>query len=109
MCVADLDVDALTATRLAGLPRQVVLRVLTDRQPAEHDVAELAAAQLADRRHHPAHAEQRAELLGVARAMTRPGADHFLQRDDVGSIARMTSAVRAGLVRPSSPRQRWML
>ena len=41
------------------------------------------AAQLTRRRHHPSHAEQRADLLGVA-AVVRPGADHFLQRDDVG-------------------------
>ena len=38
---------------------------------------------MARRRHHPAHAEQRAELLGMARGV-RAGADHLLQRDDVG-------------------------
>ena len=57
--------------------------VVRDREAAEHDVAELVAAQLARRRHHPAHAERGADLLGVAAAV-RPGADHFLQRDDVG-------------------------
>ena len=80
--VADRDVHALAAARLARLPRQVVLRVVPDRKPAQHDVAEQAAAQVARRRHHPAHAEQRAELLGVA-GERRAGADHLLQRDDV--------------------------
>ena len=69
--VADGDVDALAAARLARLPGQVVLGVVPDRQPAQHDVAEQAAAQVARRRHHPAHAEQRAELLGVARRAGR--------------------------------------
>ena len=41
------------------------------------------AAQLARRRHDPAHAERGADLFGVAAAV-RAGADHFLQRDDVG-------------------------
>src|SRR6185436_20003116 len=77
------DVDALHPPLLAGLPRQVVLEMLRDWQPAHHHVAELMAAQLACRRHHPAHPELRAELLGMA-AVVRPGADHFLQRDDVG-------------------------
>ena len=77
------DVDALHAALFAGLPRQIVLEVLRDRQPAQDGVAELVAAQLPRRRHHPAHAEQRAELLGVA-AVVRSRADHFLQRDDVG-------------------------
>ena len=79
----DGDVDALQPPRLARLPRQIVLEVLRDRKAAEHGVAELVAAQLPRRRHHPAHAERRADLLGVAAAV-RAGADHFLQRDDVG-------------------------
>ena len=41
------------------------------------------AAQLAGRRHHPSHPEQRAELFGMA-AVVRSRADDFLQRDDVG-------------------------
>ena len=49
----------------------------------QHDVAELMAAQVAHRRHHPAHAERRADFLGVSR-IVGPGANHFLQRDDVG-------------------------
>ena len=57
--------------------------VMGDREAAQDDVAELVAAQLARRRHDPAHAERGADLLGVA-AAARPGADHFLQRDDVG-------------------------
>ena len=35
------------------------------------------------RRHHPAHAQRRAQLRRLAR-LERAGADHFLQRDDVG-------------------------
>ena len=54
-----------------------------DRQPAQHRVAELMAAELPRRRHHPAHAERRADLLGVPAAV-RTRADDFLQRDDVG-------------------------
>ena len=38
---------------------------------------------MAHRGHHPAHAERRADLFGLSGA-SRPGADHFLQRDDVG-------------------------
>ncbi len=79
----DGDVDALQAPRLAGLPRQVVPEMLRDREAAEDGVAELMAAQQAGGRHHPAHAERRADLFGVAPA-ARTGADHFLQRDDVG-------------------------
>ena len=41
------------------------------------------AAQVTHRRHHPAHAERRADLLGMARVV-RPRANDFLQRDDVG-------------------------
>ena len=59
-----------------------MLRVIADREPAEHGVAELVPPQLPRRRHHPAHAEGRAEPLGVAGA-GQPGPDHFLQRDDV--------------------------
>ena len=36
------------------------------------------------RRHHPSHAERGADLLDVAAAV-RSGADHLLQRDDVGA------------------------
>ncbi len=57
--------------------------MVANRKPAEDGVAEEAAAKMASRRHHPAHAEQGAKLLGVAGAV-RAGADHFLQRDDVG-------------------------
>ena len=63
--VAERDVDALAAARLARLPRQVVVRVVNDRVAAQDDVAEQAAAQMPRRRHHPAHAEQRAELFGM--------------------------------------------
>ena len=57
--------------------------MLRDRMAAEHGIPEMVTAQLPRRRHHPAHAEHRAEFFGVAAAV-RPGADHFLQRDDVG-------------------------
>ena len=77
------NVDALQPPRLACLPGEIVLDVMRDRQPAEHGIAELVPAQVARRRHHPAHAERRADFLGVA-AGRRSGADHFLQRDDVG-------------------------
>jgi hypothetical protein len=60
-----LNVDALHAPRLACLPRQIVLDMMRDRQPAEHRVAELMAAELPRRRHHPAHAELRAQFLRV--------------------------------------------
>jgi hypothetical protein len=76
------DVDALDAARLARPPREVVLRMLPDRQPAENDVAKQMSAQVARGRHDPAHAERRAQLLGVTRPR-RPGADDFLQGDDV--------------------------
>ncbi|MQA31160.1 MAG: hypothetical protein GEU82_15220, partial [Luteitalea sp.] len=42
----DVDVDALQASLLAGFPRQVVRRMIDDRKAAQHDVAELVAAQL---------------------------------------------------------------
>ena len=59
-----------------------MLRVTHDRKAAQYGVPELVPAQQAHGRHDPAHAERCADLLDVA-AATRPGADHFLQRDDV--------------------------
>ena len=56
--------------------------MLADRKAREHHVAELMAAQVARRRHHPAHAQPRADLFSVAR-VARAGANHLLQRDDV--------------------------
>ena len=50
----------------------------------QHGVAELVAAQLPRRRHHPAHAEQRAPSSSAWPPPCGPGADDFLQRDDVG-------------------------
>ena len=81
--VAEVEIGALAGARLARAPRQVVLAVVHDRKAAEDDVAEEMLAQLPHRRHHPAHAERRADLLGLAGAR-RPRADHLLQRDDVG-------------------------
>ena len=40
--VADCDVHALTAARLAGPPRQVVLGMVLNRQPAHHHIAKQA-------------------------------------------------------------------
>ena len=39
-----------------------------DREAAEDDVAEQMTAQVPHRRHHPAHAERRADFLRLARA-----------------------------------------
>src|SRR5689334_14392624 len=47
--VIDRDVDALQASRLARLPREIVLEMMGDRKAAEDRVAELMAAQLARR------------------------------------------------------------
>ena len=75
---------------------------MRNRMPAEDDVAEEAAAQVTGRRHHPAHADQRADLLGVS-LRARTGADHLLQRDDVrvdraddlGDALRIGAAIEA--------------
>ena len=56
---------------------------MRDGKAAEDDVAEQVPAQVPHRGHHPAHAERRADLFGLSGA-GRTGADHFLQRDDVG-------------------------
>jgi len=60
-----------------------VLDVMRDRKAAEQRVPELVSAKLARGRHHPAHAERSAEFFRVADA-ARSGADHLLQRDDIG-------------------------
>ena len=64
----DVDVGSLQASFLAGLPREVVLGVIADGEPAEDGVAELMATQMPRGRHHPAHAERRADLFDVADA-----------------------------------------
>jgi VWFA-related protein len=79
-----IDVHALHVALPAILPRQVVLHVAVDRKPAEDDVAELVAAHMPRRSHHPSHAERRADFLDMAVAV-RTGTDYFLQRDDVGA------------------------
>src|SRR6266571_2185701 len=56
--------------------------MLRDRQPAEDRIAELVAAKLPRRRHHPPHAERGADRFRVP-AAARPGADDLLQRDYV--------------------------
>ena len=81
--VFDRQVHALHAAMLAGLPRQVVLLMMADRKAAQDDVAEERGAEMARWRHHPAHAERRAELGGLPRFL-RAGADHFLEGNDVG-------------------------
>jgi len=93
----DEDVDPLHPARLAGLPRKIVLEVRRDRQPAEHGIAEVMTAELPRRGHHPAHPEHRADFFGMP-AAAGPGADHFLQRHDVGAdvIDDLRNPVRAG-------------
>ena len=81
--IVERQVDALHAAVLARFPRQIVLHVMAHRKPAEHDVAEQRRAQVARRRHDPAHAERGAEFGGLS-GLERAGADHFLERDDVG-------------------------
>ena len=79
-----------------------MLDVLRDWEAAEHRVPELVSAKLTRRRHHPTHAEERADLLRMS-AVVRAGADHFLQRDDVrvdgakdgGGSFRTRAAVKA--------------
>src|SRR6185369_6628239 len=66
---AKIDRHALGAPGLAGLPGEIEPRVLTDREAAEDDVAELMLPQFPRRRHRPAHAERGAEGFG----MTGPG------------------------------------
>ena len=83
VALVDRDVDTLGAAGLAGLPGEVVLFVLPHRQPGEHHVPEQGAAQVTGRRHHPAHAQRRAEFRRLARPALA-GADHLLQRHDVG-------------------------
>src|SRR5262249_18472917 len=70
------DVDALHVPLPAVLPRQIVLYVSVDRQPAKDDIAKLVTADVARRRHHPAHAESGANLLDVTVAV-RAGANDF--------------------------------
>jgi hypothetical protein len=106
--VAHRDVHALTVARLAGLPREVVLQVRPDGETAQHHVAEQAPSQVPRRRHHPAHAKQRTELFGVATRI-RAGADHLLQSHDIGVHRPDHVGNPLALVRPSRPRQRWML
>ena len=81
--IAHGQIDPLTATRLAPVPRQVELRMLANWQAAEHDVAEEVSPQPSRRRHDPAHAECRAEFLGMAR-VARVRSDDLLERDHVG-------------------------
>lgn len=78
-----IHIGPLQAPRLAGLPREVVFGVMENREPAQHDVAELMLAQSARRGHDPAHPERSPNLFDMARA-ARSRADHLLERDDVG-------------------------
>ena len=79
----EIEVGALAGAWLTRAPREVVLAVVHDRKAAEDDVAEEMTAQVPYRRHDPAHAERRADFLGLAGA-GRARANHLLQRDDVG-------------------------
>jgi hypothetical protein len=80
---AERHVDALAPARLARLPRQIVVRVVKDRVTAQDDVAEEIAAEMAGRRHDPAHAQLGAEFFGVAGGV-RPRTDDLLKRDEIG-------------------------
>ena len=105
----EIQVDALAAARLARLPRQVVLRVVPDGKPAEHDVAEERAAQLP--RPAPSPSPCRAPRRAARRGRRRSGPAPITScsaRMSASSDA-STAAVRSGRVRPSMPRQRWML
>jgi hypothetical protein len=95
--LAEIEIGALTRPRLAGAPRQVVLAVMHDGEAAQHDVAEQVTPEMADRGHHPAHADRRADLFGLS-GSSRSGPDHFLQRHDVGiDVAQdLDDAVRCG-------------
>ena len=59
-----------------------MLCMMANGEAAEDDVAELVAAEQSCLRHHPPHAERRADLLDMTTA-ARPRANHFLQCDDV--------------------------
>jgi hypothetical protein len=50
---------------------------MDDGKTAEHGVAELVAAQLPGRRHHPAHSKRCTECFELSTAMG-PRPDHFL-------------------------------
>src|SRR5260221_11986320 len=78
----EIDRRAMTAPGFAGLPGQIVLRVLTDGIAAQENIAVLVAPELACRRHDPAHPQGRADQLAVARACPSR-ADDLLQPDDV--------------------------
>ena len=101
----DVDVGALQAALLAGLPRQIVLGVVDDREPAEDRVAELVAAQLAGRRHHPAHPQRRRRFPRCGCA-ARPRADDFLQRDDIGADVTQHGGDPIGACAPVHPDDR---
>ena len=61
-----------------------MLDVVANRQATHHDVAEQVGPESARRRHHPAHAQRGADLLGVA-APAWSGPDDLLEGDDVRS------------------------
>ena len=97
LAIIGLNVTPLEAALLAGAPRQIVLGAVDDRIAAEHDVAEEASSQVTGGCHHPAHAQRGADFLRVTTG-GRPGADHFLQRDDVRLDAAddLRDSLRAG-------------
>ena len=65
--VASVEVRALARALFARAPGQVVLRVVQDGEAAHDHVAEQVLPQVTHRRHHPAHAESRADLFGLTR------------------------------------------
>ena len=81
--VAQVEIGALAGAFLARAPGQIVLRMVTHRKAAHDHVAEEMPPQMPHRRHHPAHPERRADLLGLT-GPRRPRADDLLQRHDIG-------------------------
>ncbi len=76
-----------------------------DGEAAEHDVAVGVAAEHPRGGHDPAHAERRADLLRLA-LVPRAGADHLLQRDDVGAdpLQHLRDPIRPrAAVEPATP------
>lgn len=80
--ISNRDVNSLAAARFTGAPRQVVLEMLTNRQPRQDDVAELMTAKLTCGRHDPAHAERCANFFRV-RDAARTRSHDLLQGDEI--------------------------
>ena len=66
--VAEVEIGALAGAFLARPPGELVMAVMHDGKAAEHDVAELVAAQVPHRVHHPSHADRGPDFLRVVDA-----------------------------------------